>query len=303
MQLLNPVRYVTRSRGAALVATGALAISACLVATVGQAVAQHNRLISVGGAVTEVVYALEQEDRLIAVDSTSLYPPEAQDLPGVGYLRQLSAEPLLALDPDLLLADADAGPPETIRQLKDAGLPVIRFDNEDSPDGVITRVRAIAETLGVSAAGEELVARLEREFAAAQDHVAKQTATPSVLFLLSVGNGAPLAGGRGTSAHAMIGLAGGRNAAADFEGYKPLSPEAAAALAPDVLLLDSRSLQALGGRDALLRRPEVAVTPAAQAGRIIDMDGLLLLGFGPRTPQAIRQLAEALHTASEPEAQ
>jgi len=279
-----------------------LAVAACLCAAVSPSAAQHNRIISVGGAVTEMVYALGQQDRLIAVDSTSLYPPEAQNLPGVGYLRQLSAEPLLALDPDLVLADADAGPPETIRQIKEAGLPFIRFRNEDSPAGVIARLRAIAETLGVSAAGEDLVARLERDFAAAREYVAEQSSTPPVLFLLSVGNGAPMAGGRGTAAHAMIELAGGRNAADGFQGYKPLTPEAAASLAPDVLLLDSRSLQALGGRDAVLSRPEVAVTPAAQAGRLIDMDGLLMLGFGPRTPQAIRQVAKAIHADSDTDA-
>lgn len=119
---------------------------------------------------------------------------------------------------------------------------------------------------------------------------------PSVLFLLSIGGGAPLAAGRGTSAAEIITLAGGRNAVQAFEGFKPLSAEAAIAAAPDVLLVTDRSLAALGGRESLLARPELALTPAGRARRVVAMDGLLLLGFGPRTPDAALRLASALHS-------
>jgi iron complex transport system substrate-binding protein len=116
-----------------------------------------------------------------------------------------------------------------------------------------------------------------------------------VLFLLSIGDGAPLAAGLGTSAAGIIALAGGENAIDGFEGYKPLTPEAAATAAPDVLLVTTRTLEALGGPQAVLARPEIAATKAGRDGRLVALDGLLLLGFGPRTPEAIRALASALH--------
>ena len=119
--------------------------------------------------------------------------------------------------------------------------------------------------------------------------------TPSVLFLLSIGRGAPLAAGRETSAASIIELAGGRNAIDAFEGYKPLSPEAMVGAEPDFLLVTDRTLDLLGGEQELLSRPEIAATPAGREARLITMNGLLLLGFGPRTPEAIRSLAAGLH--------
>jgi len=259
------------------------------------AVAEDGRLISVGGSVTEIVYALGEEDRLIAVDSTSTYPPEAHELPNVGYLRTLSAEPILALEPSLVLAEPDAGPQTAIEQIRDAGVPVKLVSDDPTPDGVIEKITLVAAALNVSRKGEGLAARIEGEFDDLRRYLADVADGPRVLFLLSIGNGAPLAAGRETSADGIIALAGGRNAVTGYSGYKPLTPEAAVELAPDAILIDSRSLEALGGEDALLARPELAATPAGRAGRVIAMDGMFLLGFGPRTAGAARQLAAALH--------
>ncbi|MCG8355388.1 MAG: ABC transporter substrate-binding protein [Kiloniellales bacterium] len=259
------------------------------------ALAEAERLISVGGSVTEIVYALGAGDRLVAVDSTSSYPPAADDLPDVGYMRRLSAEPILALQPELLLLVEDAGPQATIDQLRAAGVRIVTLPDEPSLAGVRKKIGQVAAALELPEAGEALVQRIE----AAQRDVAEKlmavSSRPSVLFLLSVGNGAPLAAGRGTSAAGIIELSGGRNALDGFAGYKPLSPEAAAAAQPDVILVTARTLERLGGREALLARPELAASPAASAGRLIAMDALLLLGFGPRTAEAMAKLGQALH--------
>ncbi|WP_421708775.1 heme/hemin ABC transporter substrate-binding protein [Algihabitans sp.] len=253
------------------------------------------RVISVGGSITEIVYELGAGDRLVAVDTTSSYPPQADDLPDVGYMRQLSAEPILALEPDLLLLVEDAGPPATIEQLRAAGVSIVTLPDQPTLDGIRQKVRQVAQALDLNEAGEQLVTQIE----SAQQDVAAKLADlperPSVLFLLSVGTGAPLAAGTETSAAGIIEMAGGRNALADFTGFRPLSPEAAAATRAEVVLVTDRTLERLGGRDALLSRPELAASPAAEAGRLVSMDGLLLLGFGPRTPQAVAELAEALH--------
>ncbi|MEX0922421.1 MAG: ABC transporter substrate-binding protein [Rhodovibrionaceae bacterium] len=261
----------------------------------GRAEAEAERIASIGGSVTEIVYALGQQERIVAVDATSLYPPAARSHPDVGYLRALSAEPILATAPDLILTEADAGPPQVLEQLRQSGIAVIAVPDESSLAGVAGKVRAVAAALGSVAAGESLIAEIERQAGELAAQIATAPTRPRVLFLLSAGRGAPLAAGRGTSAEAIIELAGGENAISGFEGYKPLSPESAIAAAPEVVLTTTRTLEGLGGAQALLSLPALAATPAARDGRLLALDGLLLLGFGPRTPEAMRALATALH--------
>jgi iron complex transport system substrate-binding protein len=258
------------------------------------------RVVSVGGSLTEIVYALGQEGRLVAVDSTSSYPPAAGDLPDVGYMRQLAAEPILALAPDLLLLVEDAGPPATIDQLRAAGVRIETVPDEPSLAGVREKVTRVADALGVPREGGKLLAEIEAAQQAVAERLAEIGERPRVLFLLSVGSGAPLASGLETSAAGIVELAGGANALEGFTGYKPLSPEAAVAAQPDVVLVTESTLERLGGAAAVLARPELAATPAAAASRIVAMDALLLLGFGPRTPQAVALLAEALHPSLSP---
>lgn len=254
------------------------------------------RIVSIGGTVTEIAYALEAGERIVAVDATSLFPDAATEKPNVGYMRQLAAEPILALEPSLILAVEDAGPVVVLDQLREAGVPVVLVPDEPSFDGVIDKIGRVADALGAQAEGKALTARLETEFERLSAALKGASERPRVLFMLSIGQGGvPMAAGRETSAEGIIRLAGGVNAVEAFEGYKPLSPEAAVAAQPDVLLITSRSLDLLGGEAGLLALPEVAVTPAGQASRILSLDGLLLLGFGPRTGEAVRWLAQQLH--------
>lgn len=260
------------------------------------AVAQTaQRIVSIGGSVTEFVYALGVADRLIAVDATSRFPPEATAKPSIGYMRSLSAEPILSLEPTLVLAVADAGPPATLEQLRAAGVHLVTIPDDPNPAGLLDKGRAVAAALKVSERGEVLVAGLSDALRSAREAISRVSHRPRVLFLLSVGRGAPLAAGRSTSAQAIIELAGGINAISEFEGYKPISPEAFATAAPDHVLVTEGTLNRMGGESGVLAVPGLAISPAGQARRLIVMDGLLLLGFGPRTPRAVEQLASYLH--------
>ncbi|MFP4127105.1 MAG: hemin ABC transporter substrate-binding protein [Alphaproteobacteria bacterium] len=179
-----------------------------------------------------------------------------------------------------------------------SALPGSRSRSSPTPggvDGVLAKIDAVGRALQLEAAADALATEVEAEVKQARARVADAERRPRVLFVLNVGRGAPLAGGTGTSAAALIDLAGGRNAADGFDGYKPLSQEAALAAAPEVVLVPDHTLEAAGGRAALLDRPELRHTPAADAGRVVAMDGLLLLGFGPRLGHAVSELAHALH--------
>lgn len=260
------------------------------------AAADGARVVSIGGAITEILYALDLGERIVAVDSTSYYPSAATDLPDVGYMRRLSAEPILALNPTLLLAAEYSGPPAVLDQLREAGLRVELVADHPSLEGVVDKVARVAAIMGEPERGAALVERIQTDVASVVEKVRAVRSRPGVLFLFSVGQGgAPPAAGRDTAADAIIDLAGGVNVADGFEGYKALSPEALVAAAPEVILVTERSLSFLGGKDGLLELPAIETTPAGRDHKIVTMDGLLLLGFGPRVGMAARELARHLH--------
>ncbi|WP_245643504.1 heme/hemin ABC transporter substrate-binding protein [Roseateles chitosanitabidus] len=276
----------------------AMAPAAALLPVVVPARAAARRVISVGGALTELIYELGAQGELVGVDSTSLYPVAATRLPNVGYARTLAAEGLLSLAPTMIVATEEAGPPAVLRQLETAKVPLHVLRAENRFEGVIERTRTLGELLGRQTQAAALVQRLQTEWAASRQLVTQVAAghrAPRVIFILSnAANQARIAGG-GTGADAMIGYAGGVNALGDAQGYKMLAPESAIAAAPDVILATSQGVEASGGIDGLLKLPGLAQTPAGQQRRVVVMETMTLLGFGPRTPLALKTLAQGLH--------
>lgn len=275
----------------------ALVFTAVLALLPGVLAAQ-DRVLSIGGGVTEVVAALGETGRLVGRDTTSTYPATVTDLPDVGYMRALSPEGVLSVAPDLILLTEGAGPPETLETLRETGVKLVRVPEGHTPEAVLEKIRTVAGALGVADKGEALAARLDAEMTAALAQVAQDSGPkPRVLFILSNAGGRLTGAGAGTSAAAMIALAGGQNALTGFDGYKALGDEAIAAAAPEVILMMARRGEDAGGHGVadLASHPALAATPAAKAGRVVRMDGMLLLGFGPRTPEAITALHAALH--------
>jgi len=265
-----------------------LAVLATLVPAAGAA----ERILSIGGAVTEIVVALGAGDQLVGRDTTSTHPEPVTELPDVGYMRQLAPEGVLSVDPTLILAAEGAGPPETIDVLAATDIRLVTVPDGHGAAALAEKIRVVGAALGREDAAAALAERtLERLRGVARTAGA---AAPRVMFVLSAQGGRIMASGRGTAADAVIGLAGGRNAVTEFAGYKPLSDEAILAAAPEAIVTMDRGDAAVARAD-LLAQPAIAATPAGRAGRVIAMDGLRLLGFGPRTPAAVADLAAALH--------
>ncbi|WP_430390043.1 heme/hemin ABC transporter substrate-binding protein [Dyella sp. 20L07] len=240
------------------------------------------RVVALGGDITETVYALDAQQTLVGVDSTSLWPAAATKLPDVGYVRQLAAEGVLALRPTLILATHDAGPPQVISQVRDAGVVIETMPVTRTPADVVAKVRHIGHLIDRTEAANKLADRIESEYAALAKAVAVMPNHPRVAFLMSAGAGSPSVAGHDTAASRAIALAGGTNVGDGFAGYKAVSPEALAALAPDMILLMRERAGELGGVDGVLKLPGVAMTPVGRARRIVFIDGQALLGFGPR---------------------
>ena len=256
------------------------------------------RLVVAGGDLTEIVFALGAGDRVVGVDATSTHPPEAEARADIGYFRRLSAEGVLSLDPDMLIAAPEAGPEIALEQIAAAGVEIRTAPERAGTDGITAKIRFVGAALGRAEAAEALAARVESDLAEVREKVASIENRPRVLFVLVLRGGAPVVGGAGTAADVVIRLAGGRNAGAGVEGYKPMTREAILAARPDAVLMMESRAEAAGGIEAVLDRPEIRLTPAGRAERGIVMPGMLLLGFGPRTPEAVTRLARALHPDS-----
>lgn len=270
-------------------------------ATLAAPLAAQDRVVVVGGGLAEIVYALEQEHRLVGRDTTASFPPEVEALPDVGYMRALSPEGLLALDPDLILASEGSGPAETVQIMQAASVPFVQVTEDPSPSAVLERVKTVALHLDAVQAGEALVAQLEAEFAALSEATEAVTTPKRVMFVLSAQGGRINAAGRETGASAMIEMAGGANAFDDFAGYRLLSDEAITAAAPDVILMMDRDGDHALDDAEILAHPALGLTPAAENGAVLRMNGIYLLGFGPRTAEAAQELHRALYPAPQQE--
>lgn len=252
------------------------------------------RIVSVNPGLTEIVLELGEGSRLVGIDIASNDKRLPPNLPRVGYQRALSAEGLLALKPDLVLATEDAGPPVALDALRSAGVRVLVLSPVPSVDALHGRIRSVAEVLGQNERGASLTKRIDKDLASARLPIPAGTALPVLLYVRSHGGSALQVAGTKTAADALIRLLGATNAASQFEGYRAMGAEAVLAAAPAALLVARSTADAMGGGDAVVRAAGLANTPAARAGRVLIVDDAPVLGFGPSIAQAALQLRREL---------
>lgn len=281
------------------IATSAVAERIIVQDASGQDVAVENssRIVSVGGAITEILYALGLSDKIVGIDSTSLYPPNALgEKPNVGYMRQLSAEGVLGLNPKLILAIQGSGPKETLDVLKAAGVPFLTLPETFTESGMIEKINRVAHAMDADARGACLTTAVAKDLADLRQLREKIRQPKRVMFVMSFLNGRAMVAGGNTAANEIIKLAGGVNAVEGFDGYKAVNDEAIVAAKPDVVLTMQRGKDAIDAQ-AVFSNPSFALTPAAADKSFVAMDGLYLLGFGPRTAAAAHDLAVSLYPA------
>jgi iron complex transport system substrate-binding protein len=253
-----------------------------------------HKIVSADGSLTEIVYALDQQDLLVGVDTTSGYPAVAKSLAQIGYKRNISAEGVLSLAPTVLIVTEDSGPDKIISQIEQAGIVVKRYSAKPGLNAVKEKILGVADLLGVPEKGQQLWADVDQQVQQAQAQL-KSIETPiKVMFVLSNGQGSPLVSGSDTMADAIIQLAGASNAVQGFSGYKPMPVESIISAAPEVILMMDRGGDH-GANSAILSSPGFELTPAAINKRLVKMDGMLMLGFGPRIGIAISQLSQAFY--------
>jgi iron complex transport system substrate-binding protein len=252
------------------------------------------RILTLSSDVTEIVDALGAGERIVGVDRGSKYPESVTQKPNVGYRRRLSVEGLAGLRPDLILAAEDSGPPEAVEVLKSLSIPIVFIPEDNSGQGIERKITLIASALGAEDKGRELAGEVLSSFQAAADLSSKipQEQRKKVVFFHGLVRLS--AAGAGTSADAIIRYAGGINPMAVVDGYKAASEEKLIEMAPDVILMMS---DGKGGptADEVFGNRALSATPAAKTKALVVLDGAYMIGFGPRTADAIRDLAEALY--------
>jgi len=259
-------------------------------------IADTTRIISIGSAVTETIYALGADENLIAADESSTYPEAAEALPKVSFTRNLSPEGVLSFSPTVILASGASGPEAAIRQIRSTGTPMLLFTADETVEGAFERVEQLGKVLNREAEASQIIENMKEDLTRAEKMRKKIDEKPKVLFIYARGPNNLMVAGNKTSAKTVIELAGGVNAFTEFDGYKPLTAEAVVNANPDVILMMDSGIQSVGGEEGVLKSPGVELTNAAKNSRIYSMEGTYLIGFSPRLGSAVLDLMQLLHS-------
>lgn len=244
------------------------------------------KIVSLNGAISEILVQLGLEENLVGVDVTSTYPSSLSALPQLGHSRNLSVEGLLSTLPDVVVSIKGSLAPEKVQQIQEAGIRLEQLDQEFSEEGLYTLIDRVAALFQA----EEKGASLKKSIQAKMKDLDANKNWGRVLFIYARGAGNLMVAGAETPAEAFIELAGGTNAAEGFEGFKPLTAEALLLADPDCFLMFESGLNSLEGPKGLLSIPGVSETKAGKSEHILTMDGQLMLGFGPRLPEALAEI-------------
>lgn len=255
-----------------------------------QAAPPPSRIVTVGGAATEIVFALGAGDRIVAVDLSSTYPDEVRDLPQVGYIRNISPEGILSMKPDLIVTTESLGPPGAKKMLKEMSLPIVWLPEPNSVEALESSLRAVGEKLGAADQAEAVITDVKAKLAESKDASASWSQRPSAIFFLSPpgAGGGGRAAGTDTRADALIAMAGGTNAAAGFQNFQPMSLETLMLADPDVIFVGISPGHGASPEsvEAMKKLPGLSNLKAVKNNAVfsVPMDDL---NFGPRLGEAV----------------
>lgn len=246
-----------------------------------------SRLAISGGSITEIVYLLNESSKIVAADRTSNYPTAATKLPSIGYVRNLSAEGVLSIEPTLILAENDTGPPIVLNQLRKTGVEIAIIPEQMDAEGIISKVECVASVINADPESTATATAKLAQNLAVLEHLKNASreleTNITVAVILGLDNGQPTVGGINTSANSILEMAGATNAFESFEGWKPVPAESMLEANPDIIIMPIRSVKMAGGLEKILSMQAIRLTNAAMNNRVIAIDGMALLGFGPRT--------------------
>jgi iron complex transport system substrate-binding protein len=259
----------------------------------------NDRIVCISKQYNEIIWELGAEQNIVGVDLSSIYPPEVQKLPNVGYHRALSVEGILSLKPTLIIHDNNVGPASVMKQISDLKIPIQTFPKDgDSLAGTETLIREIGAYFHKEASADSLCKVMDSQVQQAIENGKQYKDKPRVVIIHfgRIGSGSYLTMTKNSTAGKLIEWAGGEMAIDGKRGMMPLSAEVIAKADPDIILVTDYGYDRLGGTaEKVMELPGVATTKAAKNKRIYRVWEHDLVYLGPRTGEIITNLQKLIH--------
>ena len=255
----------------------------------------NERVITIGGCVTETVFALEMGQNVVAVDISSSIPNKVTQLPQVGYIRGISTEGILSMNPDKILTTTEMGPPKVVQQLKDAGINLKIFNAPKNYDDILSLIDDVATFLDVSKKGEQL----KSELIELNNQINElKLDKPKIVFFMSPALGSYNAAGSGTRADYLINYIGGENIFTnDFKRYTKVSKEDIIKYNPDIILTGYvRELNKKEVVDIFKNSDEFQSVSAIKNNQLYGVSVGEVLNFGPSFVNTSLNLIKKINT-------
>ena len=255
------------------------------------------RIVCVSKQLTELIFALGAGDKLVGVDLSSTYPPEATKLPTVGYHRLLSAEGITSLHPTVVFHDGNIAPEAVMKQVAEVGIPIREFKGSNTIQETEQLMRTLGKEFNAEGRADSLCRKLETDMDAVEQRRAQFVSKPRVMIIHfgRVINNYLVMGQRGTATK-ILEWAGAQNAVDFDQGMKPLSAELVASANPDVILLTDFGYDRFGGVENVKSQlAGIALTAAARNNKIYRVEEHDLVYLGPRTGEIVQNMMELIH--------
>lgn len=258
------------------------------------------KIVSLSKHLTELMFAIGQGHKLVAVDLSSTYPDSAKLLKTVGYHRALNAEGIISVQPDLLMHSNDIGPENVLPQLEKAGLNIKVFGGANTIDSAKLLMSELGNYFSAQHQADSLINQLESGLKKVQEKLKqiKIVDTPTVM-IIHFGRASNIyfvMSGRNGVGDKMIEMAGGKVVHYNAKGARQISAEAVAASNPDIIIATDFGYDQMGGMQKFITDvPGVALTNAGKKKHIVRFEEHDLVYFGPRSGENIIKLIDLIH--------
>ena len=250
-----------------------------------------NSIVVAGGSITEIIYFLNLQNKLVGVDVTSNYPLNAKKLPSIGYIRNLSIEGLLSLKPNLILAEESIGPPIIVKQLNKTSVEFRIIKNDYTIDGINEKFLCISKILDIEIKNNINYKKFVNNVKKLKSFVKNNNKEKKdILLILMMKGTSPIIAGKNTSGHGFIKMIGQNNSIGKVSGWKPVSSEEIIIANPNYIIVTKRALKDFTSIEKFLKLPGISSTKAAKNKNVFIKDGMSLLGYGPRTINVAKEI-------------
>ena len=250
-----------------------------------------NSIVVAGGSITEIIYFLNLQNKLVGVDVTSNYPLNAKKLPSIGYIRNLSIEGLLSLKPNLILAEESIGPPIIVKQLNKTSVEFRIIKNNYTIDGINEKFLCISKILDIEIKNNIDYKKFVNNVKKLKSFVKNNNKEKKdILLILMMKGTSPIIAGKNTSGHGFIKMIGQNNSMSKVSGWKPVSSEQILIANPNYIIVTKRALKDFTSIEKFLKLPGISSTKAAKNKNVFIKDGMSLLGYGPRTINVAKEI-------------